>query len=632
MTSSTTHHTFHMSKKQQAALALAALGVVYGDIGTSPLYTMKEVFAGNHPIPLTPENILGILSLILWSLIIVVSIKYVVFIMRADNRGEGGIMALIALALHSAKGNPKQYRAIMLAGLLGAGMFYGDGMVTPAMSVLSALEGLTVATPAFQPFIIPMTLLVLFLLFFFQRRGTASVGALFGPVMMIWFSTLALMGLYNVAASPEVFRAINPLYGIRFLVENRGIAIVAMGAVVLSVTGAEALYADMGHFGSKPIRQAWFGFVLPSLVINYFGQGALLFADPSVVDNPFYHMAPDWLLFPLVGLATLATVIASQAVISGAFSVSRQAMQLGFLPRFEVQYTSEKQQGQVYLPGVNWGLFVAVVILVLGFKSTNNLAAAYGIAVTGDMVITSILATIVAAKTWGWGWPRAMGLFAVFLAVELTFLFANVLKIPDGGWFPLAAGSIVFLLMSTWKRGGQMLTERTSGEAIELESFIDALLVSMPSRVPGNAVFMTSNNERVPNAMLHNLMHNKVLHERVLVVSVQVFDVPYVPEIDRVEIHKLKGDFYRVNVQYGFKDEPDIPAALALCESQGLPINMMETSFFLGRATLVPKHGSEMVFWREKLFVFMFRNASSATSFYKIPTNRVVELGTQVVL
>ncbi len=632
MTSSTTHHTFHMSKKQQAALALAALGVVYGDIGTSPLYTMKEVFAGNHPIPLTPENILGILSLILWSLIIVVSIKYVVFIMRADNRGEGGIMALIALALHSAKGNPKQYRAIMLAGLLGAGMFYGDGMVTPAMSVLSALEGLTVATPAFQPFIIPMTLLVLFLLFFFQRRGTASVGALFGPVMMIWFSTLALMGLYNVAASPEVFRAINPLYGIRFLVENRGIAIVAMGAVVLSVTGAEALYADIGHFGSKPIRQACFGFVLPSLVINYFGQGALLFADPSVVDNPFYHMAPDWLLFPLVGLATLATVIASQAVISGAFSVSRQAMQLGFLPRFEVQYTSEKQQGQVYLPGVNWGLFVAVVILVLGFKSTNNLAAAYGIAVTGDMVITSILATIVAAKTWGWGWPRAMGLFAVFLAVELTFLFANVLKIPDGGWFPLAAGSIVFLLMSTWKRGGQMLTERTSGEAIELESFIDALLVSMPSRVPGNAVFMTSNNERVPNAMLHNLMHNKVLHERVLVVSVQVFDVPYVPEIDRVEIHKLKGDFYRVNVQYGFKDEPDIPAALALCESQGLPVDMMETSFFLGRATLVPKHGSEMVFWREKLFVFMFRNASSATSFYKIPTNRVVELGTQVVL
>lgn len=630
--SSSTQSGFEKSKKQQAALALAALGVVYGDIGTSPLYTMKEVFAGNHPIPLVPENILGILSLILWSLIVIVSIKYVVFIMRADNRGEGGIMALIALALHSAKGNKKQQRAIMLAGLLGAGMFYGDGMVTPAISVLSALEGLNVATPAFQPFIIPVTLAVLFVLFYFQRRGTASVGALFGPVMMIWFTALGLMGLYNIAASLEVFKAINPVYGINFLIENRGVAIVAMGAVVLSVTGAEALYADMGHFGSRPIRQAWFGFVLPALILNYFGQGALLLADPSVVDNPFYHMAPDWLLLPLVGLATLATVIASQAVISGAYSVSRQAMQLGFLPRFEVQYTSEKEQGQVYLPGVNWGLFVAVVILVLGFKSTNNLAAAYGIAVTGDMVITSILATIVAAKSWGWGWPRAMALFALFLTVELTFLFANVLKIPDGGWFPLAAGSLVFLLMSTWKRGGQILTERTSGEAIELESFIDALLVSMPSRVPGNAVFMTSNNERVPNAMLHNLMHNKILHERVLVVSVQVFDVPYVPEIDRVEIHTLKGDFYRVNVQYGFKDEPDIPAALALCEQQGLPVDMMETSFFLGRATLVPKHGSEMVFWREKLFVFMFRNASSATSFYKIPSNRVVELGTQVVL
>ncbi len=619
-------------KKQRAALALAALGVVYGDIGTSPLYTMKEVFAGNHPISLNPDNILGILSLILWSLIVVVSIKYVVFIMRADNRGEGGIMALIALALHSAKGNKKQQRAIMLAGLLGAGMFYGDGMVTPAISVLSALEGLTVATPALQPFVLPLTLIVLFVLFVFQRRGTASVGALFGPVMLIWFSTLALMGLYNIAASPEVFRAVNPVYGINFLIHNRSVAIVALGAVVLAVTGAEALYADMGHFGSRPIRQAWFGFVLPALVINYFGQGALLLADPSVVENPFYHLAPDWMLFPLVGLATMATVIASQAVISGAFSVSRQAMQLGFLPRFEVQYTSEKQQGQVYLPGVNWGLFVAVVVLVLGFKSTNNLAGAYGIAVTGDMVITSILATIVAAKSWGWGWPRAMALFAIFLAVELTFLFANVLKIPDGGWFPLAAGSLVFLVMSTWKRGGQMLTERTSGEAIELESFIDALMVSMPSRVPGTSVFMTSNNERVPNAMLHNLMHNKVLHERVLVVSVQVFDVPYVPEIDRVEIHKLKGDFYRINVQYGFKDEPDIPGALALCEAQGMSIDMMETSFFLGRATLVPKHGSEMVFWREKLFVFMFRNASSATSFYKIPTNRVVELGTQVVL
>ena len=398
------HQPDIQSKSQQAALALAALGVVYGDIGTSPLYTMKEVFSGNHPIPLTPENVLGILSLILWSLIIVVSIKYVVFIMRADNRGEGGIMALIALALHDAKGKPKRERAIMLAGLLGAGMFYGDGMVTPAISVLSALEGLDVATPAFKPFIIPITLCVLFVLFFFQRRGTASVGALFGPVMMLWFTTLGGLGLYNVIDNLEVFKALNPFYGLNFLIENRGIAIVAMGAVVLSVTGAEALYADMGHFGSRPIRQAWFGFVLPALVLNYFGQGALLLANPAAADNPFYRLAPEWMLYPLVGLATLATVIASQAVISGAFSVTRQAMQLGFVPRLDVKFTSAKAQGQVYLPGVNWGLFVAVVILVLGFKSTNNLAGAYGIAVTGDMVITSVLAVFVASKRWGWGW------------------------------------------------------------------------------------------------------------------------------------------------------------------------------------------------------------------------------------
>ena len=620
------------SKTQQAALALAALGVVYGDIGTSPLYTMKEVFSGNHPIPLTPDNVLGILSLIVWALIVIVSIKYVVFIMRADNRGEGGIMALIALALHDAKGNPKRERWIMLVGLLGAGMFYGDGMVTPAISVLSALEGLDVATPAFKPYVIPMTLLVLFLLFFFQKRGTASVGALFGPVMMLWFSTLAVLGAVSLVSNPVVLKALNPIYGLRFLFENRGLAIVAMGAVVLAITGAEALYADMGHFGARPIRQAWFGFVIPSLIINYFGQGALLLTDPGSVDNPFYHLAPDWALLPLVVLSTAATVIASQAVISGAFSVTRQAMQLGFVPRFEVKYTSEREQGQIYLPGVNWGLFLAVVILVLGFQSTNNLAGAYGIAVTGDMVITSTLAIVVAARGWGWGWQRAVALFACFLVVELTFLYANVLKIPDGGWFPLMIGSLVFLLMSTWKRGGQLLSSRTSGEAIDLDIFIDALMISPPTRVEGTAVFLTSRNDRVPNSMLHNLMHNKVLHERVLVVSVEVFDVPYVPEIDRVEVHQLKGNFYRLNVQYGFKDDPNIPQALALCAQQGLEIDMMSTSFFLGRATLVPKIGSEMAYWREKLFVLLFRNASSATSFYKIPTNRVVELGSQVVL
>ncbi|WP_319244966.1 potassium transporter Kup [uncultured Propionivibrio sp.] len=626
------HQGGEQSKAQQAALALAALGVVYGDIGTSPLYTMKEVFSGNHPIPLTPDNVLGILSLIVWALIVIVSIKYVVFIMRADNRGEGGIMALIALALHDAKGNPKRERAIMLVGLLGAGMFYGDGMVTPAISVLSALEGLDVATPAFRPYVIPLTLLVLFALFFVQRRGTASVGALFGPVMLVWFGTLATLGAISLASNPQVLNALNPLYGLRFLFTNPGLAIVAMGAVVLSITGAEALYADMGHFGSRPIRQAWFSFVIPSLILNYFGQGALLLANPDSASNPFYHLAPDWALLPLVGLSTAATVIASQAVISGAFSVTRQAMQLGFVPRFDVKFTSEKEQGQIYLPGVNWGLFLAVVVLVLGFQSTNNLAGAYGIAVTGDMVITSTLAIVVAARGWGWGWGRALALFSCFLVVELTFLYANVLKIPDGGWFPLMIGSLVFVLMSTWKRGGQLLSSRTSGEAIELDMFIDALLISEPVRVEGTAVFLTSRNDRVPNSMLHNLMHNKVLHERVLVVSVEVFDVPYVPEIDRVDIQKLKGNFFRLNVQYGFKDDPNIPQALALCAEQGLVIDMMSTSFFLGRATLVPRIGSEMAYWREKLFIILFRNSSSATSFYKIPSNRVVELGTQVVL
>ncbi len=626
------HSSAESGKSSLIALALAALGVVYGDIGTSPLYTMKEVFAGNHPIPLSPASVLGILSLILWSLIVIVSVKYVVFIMRADNRGEGGIMALIALALQDAKGNSKREKTIMVVGLLGAGMFYGDGMVTPAISVLSALEGLEVATPAFKPFVIPLTLLVLFVLFYFQRKGTASVGALFGPVMVLWFATLAVLGLYNLIEHPGVLKAMNPAYGLEFLFTNPSIALVAMGAVVLSVTGAEALYADMGHFGRQPIRLAWFGFVLPALILNYFGQGALILAEPQTVLNPFYHMAPDWALYPLVGLSTLATVIASQAVISGAFSVTRQAMQLGFVPRFEVQFTSDKAQGQIYLPGINWGLFVAVVILVLGFKSTNNLAAAYGIAVTGDMVITSLLASIVAARVWGWGWSRASALFACFFVIELGFLVANLLKIPDGGWFPLAAGALVFTLMATWKRGRQVLAERLSGESIELDAFIDALLVSMPLRVPGTAVFMNSNVDGVPHAMLHNLMHNKVLHQRVLVVSAQMLDVPYVPDTERVVVGKLKGDFYSVIVRYGFKDEPDIPLALALCAKHGLVLEMMETSFFLGRETLIPRLGTDMALWREKLFIAMFRNAGSATSFFKIPSNRVVELGTQVVL
>ena len=619
-------------KSQQAALALAALGVVFGDIGTSPLYTIKEIFSGNHPIPLTPENIFGVLSLVLWTLILIVSIKYVVFVMRADNKGEGGIMALIALTLQDSNNNPKRKWGILCVGLLGAGMFYGDGMVTPAISVLSALEGLEVAAPSTHQWILPLTIAVLFILFFLQHRGSGSVGALFGPVMMFWFATLAALGIYNIIANPEIFKALNPYYALRFLIENRHLAIVAMGAVVLSITGAEALYADMGHFGSRSIRRAWFGLVLPALFLNYFGQGALLLANPGAADNPFFRLAPEWLLYPMIGLSTVATVIASQSVISGVFSITRQTMQLGFLPRFDIKHTSEKVQGQIYLPAVNWGLFLAVSSLVLVFQSSNNLAGAYGIAVTGNMVTTSILATFVAAKIWKWGWGKAIALFSVFLVIELTFFYANCMKIPDGGWFPLTFGALVFLLMTTWKRGNELLFKRTNDEAVNLENFVDALLIAEPARVEGTAVFMTSNNNRVPNALLHNLMHNKILHERVLIVSVEVGQVPYVSDAERIELTLLKGGFYRVTVHVGFMDSADIPKALSLCAKHGIDIEMMETSFFLGRATLIPKIGSEMAFWREKLYVLMYRNAGSATAFYHIPSNRVVELGTQVVL
>jgi len=629
---STQHHSGSASGKRLAALALAALGVVYGDIGTSPLYAVKEVFAGNHPIPVNESNVFGALSLFFWALIIVVSVKYVSFIMRADNRGEGGIMALIALALHDAHGKPKQMKAIMIVGVLGAAMFYGDGMVTPAISVLSAVEGLEVAAPGMKSYVIPVTMLVLFGLFFVQRQGTAVVGTAFGPVMLVWFSTLALLGISNIANHPEILLALNPAYGLEFLLANKAMALVAMGNVVLAVTGAEALYADMGHFGRKPISRAWFLFVLPALVLNYFGQGALILANPAEAANPFYHSAPEWALYPLIGLATLATVIASQAVISGAFSVTRQAMQLGFVPRMEVQHTSDREAGQIYLPAVNWGLMLAVMILVLGFKTSNNLAAAYGIAVTGDMVITSILATVVVAKSWRWGWLRASLLFGCFLAVELVFLAANILKIPDGGWFPLVAGLGIFVLMTTWKRGRQLLSERLQGERLELNSFLDALSSSMPTRVEGTSVFLNADPKGVPHALLHNLMHNRVVHERVVLLSVQFFDVPYVPDIDRVEVRELKENFWSVTIHYGFMDEPNVPGALDKCAVFGLEFNPLETSYFIGRETLIPRLGSDMAFWREKIFVAMFRNAGSATAFFQIPSNRVVELGTQVVL
>jgi KUP system potassium uptake protein len=619
-------------KRAVAPLALAAIGVVFGDIGTSPLYTIKEVFHETHGIPVAPENILGVLSLVLWALVIVVSLKYVVFIMRADNRGEGGIMALMALARKVSAGDSRRQWLLMILGLFGAALFYGDGVITPAISVLSAVEGLEIATPAFEPYVIPIALVVLVALFVFQRRGTASVGALFGPIMVGWFVALAVLGVINIAQEPAVLAAVNPFHALSFFVEHRVQGFIALGAVVLAVTGGEALYADMGHFGRPPIRMAWFGFVLPALLINYFGQGALLIAHPQHIENPFYLMAPTWALYPLVALATLATVIASQAVISGAFSVTRQAMQLGYCPRLNVLHTSEKEIGQIYVPAMNWLLLFAISILVLGFRSSSNLAAAYGIAVTGTMAIDTVLAVVVARLLWGWNLIACVLVAMFFLVVDLAFFSANAIKIPHGGWFPIAVALMVFTLLSTWKRGREILMERLRTGAVALMPFLDGIALHSPLRVPGTAVFLTANAEGVPHALLHNLAHNKVLHERVVLLTVITEDVPHVPEIDWAEVQPLGNEVYRVLIRFGFKDEPDVPLALQQCANFGLEFNMLETSFFLSRETLIATKLPGMALWREKLFVGMARNATSATAYFEIPPNRVVELGTQVEL
>ncbi|KXB29518.1 potassium transport protein Kup [Dechloromonas denitrificans] len=619
--------------KRLATLTLAALGIVYGDIGTSPLYSIKEVFGGaHHPVPITPDNVLGILSLFFWSLIIVVTVKYVAFIMRANNKGEGGIIALMTLALHKGRPDSWQQKLLITLGLFGAALFYGDGVITPAISVLSAVEGLEIITPAFKPYILPITLVVLVGLFLFQRRGTASVGALFGPVMVLWFAVLAVLGTLSIIEHPGVLMAINPLYAFQFLLGNSLLGFFALGAVVLCMTGAEALYADMGHFGARPIQYAWLGYVMPALLINYFGQGALLLADPSAVENPFYRLAPEWAMYPLVVLSTVATIIASQAVISGAFSITQQAIQLGYTPRLEIQHTSDREIGQIYLPGINWLLLVSIIALVIEFGSSSNLAAAYGIAVTGTMLITNILAIAVAVRLWNWSPLRAVLGALPFICIDLAFFLANSIKIPDGGWFPLVFGLVIFILLTTWKRGRELLGMRLAQDAMELKPFIASITEGGVERVPGTAVFMTPNPATVPHALLHSLKHYKALHEQVIILSVQVFDVPFVPDVDRVEVHHLDGNFHQVIVQYGFKDEPDIPAALALCAEAGLAIDMMDTSFFLGRETLIPKLGSEMAYWRSLIFVAMFRNAGSATAFFRIPSNRVVELGSQVVL
>jgi KUP system potassium uptake protein len=617
--------------KRLAILSLGALGVVYGDIGTSPLYALKEVFGGtHHPVPISEPNVLGILSLVFWALMLVVTIKYVVFIMRADNKGEGGIMALMALVVH-AQPDARRARILTLLGLAGAALFYGDGTITPAVSVLSAVEGLEVATPAFKPYVIPITLLVLTALFTVQKWGTGRVGSLFGPVMAIWFAVIAVLGIINIANVPRVLAALDPGYAMEFMFHHGSLGFFSLGAVVLAVTGAEALYADMGHFGRVPVRLAWTLLVLPSLTLNYFGQGALLIVDAKSVENPFYLMAPAWALYPLVVLSTIATVIASQAVISGAFSMTQQAMQLGYSPRMAVQHTSSRQIGQIYLPGINWALFVGVVVLVVGFRSSTNLAAAYGIAVTGTMAITTILAYVVARSMWKWSVAASAALFGAFLLIDLAFFSANILKVSEGGWFPLVFGLGVFTLMSTWKRGRQLLQSRLEADSIPLDAFIASASLGCTT-VPGTAVFMTTNLDSVPHALLHSLKHYKSLHSQVILLNAVTLDVPHVPEAQRVVVESINTQFRKVKVFFGFMDTPDLPRALEWCGEQGLDLDAMDTSFFLGRESLIPKLRSDMAFWREKLFVSMFRNAGDAATWFMLPPNRVVELGSQVVL
>ncbi|MDQ3265984.1 MAG: potassium transporter Kup [Myxococcota bacterium] len=614
---------------------LTALGVVYGDIGTSPLYAMRECFHGAHAIAATPGNILGVVSLIFWALILSVSVYYLGLILKADNNGEGGILALMALALSAAGKEAKSRRktTIVILGLFGAALLYGDGVITPAISVLSAWEGLRIWRPELGTgLVVNLTVITLVGLFLVQRKGTAKVGRLFGPVMLLWFGTLGVLGLRSALQNPVVFGAINPLYAIRFFIENGWHGFIILGSVFLVVTGNEALYADMGHFGRRPIRLAWFFLVLPGLLLNYFGQAALLLRNPAAAENPFYRLAPEWGLIPLVLLAMLATVIASQALISGAFSITQQAVQLGYIPRVEIIHTSEREKGQIYIPAVNWGLLLAVIPVVLAFRSSTNLAAAYGIAVTTTMVITTLLTYIVVTKKWGWRPWVGFVVILPLLTMDLSFFGANILKFFDGGYFPLLIGAVIFTLMTTWKTGRQILSRRLQDQVFPLEYFLASLQATPPIRVPGTAVFMTGNAHGTPPALLHNWKHNKVIHEKVVLLTVSTVDIPHVRDATRMEISTLEQGFFRIVVRYGFMETPSVPEILKMTKEKGLPLKLMETSFFLGRETLIPTKQPGMAIWREALFAWMSRNARPATSFFKIPPNRVVELGSQIEL
>jgi KUP system potassium uptake protein len=612
-----------------AGLTLAALGIVYGDIGTSPLYVMKTVFDKSTGLPLTELELVGVVSLILWSLMVVVTLKYVLLIMRADNHGEGGIMALLALAASSVADRTKLRHVLMLLGVFGAALFYGDGVITPAISVLSAMEGLEIASPRLAPYVVELTVAVLVVLFVVQKRGTAGIGALFGPVMVAWFVVLALSAIVPIARHPAIFAAINPLQGLGFLARHGWVAFVALGSVVLAVTGAEALYADMGHFGVRPIRMSWFVLVLPALALNYLGQGALLAEHPAALENPFFKMFPDWALLPMVVLATAATVIASQAVISGAYSMTNQAMLLGFLPRMTIEHTSEHEIGQIFVPAVNNALLVAVLAAVLGFRSSTALGSAYGIAVTGTMLITTLLTFFVVRYAWRFNFWLALAATAFFVAIDAMFFSANLLKIADGGWFPLVIAVLVFTVMATWARGRVLLNEHLRADAIELGPFLESVTADIPMRAPGTAVFMNAIAGLTPTALLHNLKHNHVLHASNLFVTVETLEVPWVAAGERALVEPIGDRCFTIHLRFGFKDRIDVPAALAAI-GQGIEVDPMTTSYFLSRATVVPTFGGGMAAWREKLFAGMHRNATAASDFLNLPANRVVELGTKV--
>jgi KUP system potassium uptake protein len=631
MDQSTTETSGTDSRKNALhVMMIGAIGIVFGDLGTSTLYTFSEAFGSGHGLPVTELNVLGVLSLVLWTLLVVVALKYVTFIMRADNKGEGGIMAMMALAQRATRQYPRTRRLMTLAAVLGAALFFGDGVITPSITVLSAVEGLEVAAPALSHWVVWIAVTVLILLFLIQKHGTGRVGGLFGPVMCVWFVAQGLVGIYNIVQHPAILRAISPWYGINFFIHHGVGSFLVLGAVVLCVTGAEALYADMGHFGRKPIIVAWYTFVMPGLMLNYFGQGALLIHNPAAADNPFYMAVPDWALYPMIALATAAAVIASQSVIAGSFSIMRQAVQLDFLPRMPVVHTSNEEAGQIYLPWINRLLMILVVLVVIGFGSSNALAGAYGIAVTGTMAIDTTLFLIVARRMWNWHLGVIVGLGVFFLTIDLSFFGANTLKIRDGGWFPIVLALAAFTVLTTWRRGRELVLRQLKRKGMALAPFIANLTEHPPKRVEGTAIFLVSDPDAVPQALLHNLKHNKVLHRCNVILTVETLETPYADPDERIQLEDLGQDFHKLILRFGFAEDPNVPAALRVCAKRGLDIKMTDTTFFLSHATVVGTDRPGMALWRDKLFAFLSRNELPATAFFNIPGNRMIELGAEL--